>query len=149
MIKKLLLSTVVALAMMTSASAVEGEWLTDFAAAKAKAKAENKKVLMDFTGSDWCGWCIKLHKEVFSQKEFVDYAKDNLVLVTVDFPEKKKLPKAQQAANDSLAKKYDIEGYPTLIILNNEGKKLGQMGYVEGGPKPFLAELKKITEKTK
>jgi protein disulfide-isomerase len=124
------------------------DWLADLPQAQASAKQENKFVFLDFTGSDWCGWCIKLHKEVFSKPEFAEYAKKNLVLVEVDFPRSKKLSAAQTKANDALQSKYGIEGYPTLVILDANGKLVGKMGYVPGGPKPFLAELQKLTKKS-
>src|SRR5436190_8244706 len=98
---------------------VRGEdlkWLTDLPKAQAQAKTEKKLVMLDFTGSDWCGWCIKLNKEVFSKPEFAEYAKKNIVAVEVDFPNKKKLDAAQKQANDALAKKYEIKGYPTIIV---------------------------------
>ena len=115
------------------------DWLTDLPQAQTKAKQESKFVFLDFTGSDWCRWCIKLHKEVFSKPEFAEYAKKNLVLVEVDFPHSKKLSAAQTKANNALQTKYDIEGYPTLVVLDANGKLLGKMNYVPGGPKPFLA----------
>lgn len=140
--KKLLLATVAALSL--GALAVQAaDWQTDLPKAQAQAKAENKTVLLNFTGSDWCGWCIRLHKEVFSQPEFSEYAKKNLVLVEVDFPTKKKLSAAQKEANDALAKKYNIKGYPTIILLNGDGKKVGETGYVKGGPKAFIADVQK------
>jgi protein disulfide-isomerase len=119
-------------------------WLTDLPKAQEQAKAEKKLVMLDFTGSDWCGWCIKLDKEVFSQPEFAAYAKTNLVCVEVDFPTKKKLSAEQQKANDALAKKYNVEGYPTIIVLNADGKKVGELGYMKGGPKAFIAALEKL-----
>jgi len=129
------------LAVGSSAAFAAGGWGDNFEKALAEAKAQKKLVLLDFTGSDWCGWCIKLHKEVFSKPEFEKYAKDNLVLVTVDFPQTKTLPAEVVAQNDKLQKKYGIEGYPTIIVLNPEGKKVGQLGYQEGGPGPFTAKL--------
>ena len=140
--KKIALPFVAMLAITLSAD--DPLWLTDLPKAQAKAKAEKKLVLLDFTGSDWCGWCIKLKKEVFTKPEFVDYSKENLVLVEVDFPRNKKLSPPQQKANDALAEKYKVEGFPTLIVLNSEGKKIGELGYVEGGPKPFLQKLAKL-----
>src|SRR5574339_289561 len=107
-------------------SAAEGEWMTDLAKAQEKAKAENKLVLLDFTGSDWCPPCKALHKNVLSAKEFTAFAKDNLVLVEVDFPRRKALPAAQKKANDALAKKFDIDGYPTIIVLDGAGKQLSK-----------------------
>src|SRR4030095_1895326 len=97
-------------------AAGELNWMTDMAAAQKKAKDEKKLVLMDFTGSDWCGWCIKLNKEVFSTKEFAEYAKKKLVLVEVDLPRHKKLSAAQTKANEALSGKYDIEGFPTIVL---------------------------------
>ena len=125
-------------------NAAELNWQTDLPKAQAQAKAENKLVMMDFTGSDWCGWCIKLNKEVFSQPEFAEYAKKNVVPVEVDFPHKKQLSPAQKSANAALAKKYKIEGYPTIIVLNSMGQKIGELGYMPGGPKAFIAELEKL-----
>jgi thioredoxin-related protein len=142
--KKLVLGTIAALALISATAAESVNWLTDLPKAQAAAKAEKKLVLLDFTGSDWCGWCIKLNKEVFSQPEFAEYAKKNLVCVEVDFPSKKKLSAEQQQANDALAKKYKIEGYPTIVVLDSEGKKVGELGYMKGGPKAFIAELDKL-----
>ena len=141
--KKILVGLYATLALM-SAGAEELQWLTDVPKAVQQAKAENKLVLLDFTGSDWCGWCIKLNKEVFSQPEFADYAKKNLVLVEVDFPRRKEQSAELKKANQALQEKYKIEGYPTLILLNTEGKQVGQMGYQPGGPKPFVADLDKV-----
>jgi thioredoxin-related protein len=98
-------------------------------------------VLLDFTGSDWCGWCKKLKAEVFSTDDFANYAKTNLVLVEVDFPRNKQLSAAQTTANMALQAKYGVQGYPTIIVLNSQGTKVAQLGYQPGGPKPFLAQL--------
>lgn len=141
--KKLMLSLAAVLAL-TAGYAAEGNWQTDLPKAQSQAAKEKKMVLLDFTGSDWCGWCIKLNKEVFSQPEFQNYAKANLVLVEVDFPRRKKLSAEQKKANDALAKKYDIQGYPTIIVLDGQGKKLGELGYQPGGPKAFIASLEKL-----
>src|SRR5258708_5558782 len=145
--KKILVSLGAGLALM-KAGAEELQWLTDVPKAVEKAKSENKLVMLDFTGSDWCGWCIKLHKEVFSQSEFADYAKKNLVLVEVDFPRRKEQSAELKKANQALQEKYKIEGYPTLILLNKDGKQAGQMGYMAGGPKPFLGQLDQIKKQS-
>ena len=86
-----------------SLHAAEVTWLTDFKAAEKKAAAENKQLVLNFTGSDWCGWCIRLDKEVFSQPEFVEYANKNLVLVKVDFPRKTTLAAPEKKQNEALA----------------------------------------------
>lgn len=99
---------------------------------------------MDFTGSDWCGWCIKLKKEVFDTKEFKEYADKNLVLVEIDFPRKKAQSEELKKANRALQAKYKIEGYPTIIVLNAEGKQVDELGYMRGGPKPFIEKLEKL-----
>jgi protein disulfide-isomerase len=127
----------------SAAFAAEG-WGDNYTKAAAQAKAENKLLLLDFTGSDWCGWCIKLNKEVFSQPEFKEYAAKNLVLMEVDFPQTKQLPANVKSQNARLQSQYKIEGYPTIIVLNGQGKKVGELGYQEGGPKAFIAALDKL-----
>jgi thioredoxin-related protein len=121
-----------------------GGWDDDYEKALARAKTEKKLVLLDFTGSDWCGWCIKLEKEVFSKSEFKTYARENLVLVEVDFPQGKRQSAKLKAQNEKLKNEFEIQGYPTLIVLNSEGKKVAQLGYEPGGPKPFVEKLKEL-----
>ena len=127
----------------SAALAAEG-WGDNYEKAAAQAKAENKLLLLDFTGSDWCGWCIKLNKEVFSQPEFKEYAGKNLVLMEVDFPQTKQQSGTLKAQNARLQTKYKIEGYPTIVVLNPEGKKVGELGYQPGGPKAFTAALDQL-----
>jgi thioredoxin-related protein len=125
-------------------TAAKLDWLTNFESAKAKARAENKMVLMDFTGSDWCPPCKMLKKEVFSQPQFADYAAKNLVLLEIDFPRFKKQSDEEQAANEKLAGEFGIEGFPTIVILDPRGKVVGQLGYMPGGPTAFIAALEKL-----
>ena len=145
--KKLLTRFLAACAVLalgaSAASAAEG-WGSNYAQAAAQAKADNKLLLMDFTGSDWCVWCIKLNKEVFSQPEFKKYAAEHLVLLEVDFPQTKPQPPALAAQNEKLQSKYGIQGFPTVVVLNPAGKKVGELGYQEGGPKAFIAALEKL-----
>jgi len=140
---KTILSMLAGLAVLaTGVRAAELEWSTDLVKAQAKAKAENKKVLINFTGSDWCGFCIKLHKEVFATPEFQEYAKKNLVLVEADFPHNKTLPAALKTANDKLKQEHKVTGFPTLVLLGSNGAKLGAVvGYGGGGPKAVIAKL--------
>ncbi|HEY0369086.1 MAG TPA: thioredoxin family protein, partial [Chthoniobacterales bacterium] len=98
----------------------------------------------DFTGSDWCGWCIKLDREVFSKPEFKAYAEKNLVLLELDFPRGRELTPSERAQNQQLAMKYQIEGFPTIVVLDGEGKMVGEIGYTPGGPAAFIAELEKL-----
>lgn len=139
------LGLLAALALVPATMAGEGNWLTDFAKAQTTAKEEKKLLLMDFTGSDWCPPCKALHKNVLASKEFNDYAKENLVLVVVDFPHTKKLAPEQQKANEALAKKFKIEGFPTVVVLDNTGKQLSKdVGYSGESAAEFVAKLKKI-----
>ena len=129
------------------AVAAEGPWLTDFEEAKKQAEKEDKVILIDFTGSDWCGWCVKLSKEVFSKKEFLEYAKKNLVLVELDFPRKKELSEELKKQNKKLLKKYHVEGFPSIVLTDAKGKKFAQTGYQEGGPKAYIKHLEELFEK--
>jgi protein disulfide-isomerase len=130
----LLLATVTARAELT--------WLTDLDEAKKVATKENKKLLVDFTGSDWCGYCIKLHKEVFDTPEFEKFAKD-FVLVELDFPKRKEQPAAEKTKNQAAQKKYSVNGFPTVLILSVGGKVLNRAeGYSpDSGPSAYLPQL--------
>ena len=116
--------------------------MTDYDAALKQAAAEDKYVLVDFSGSDWCGWCIKLDKEVFSKEEFVSYADENLILVLIDFPNSKPQSDEQKATNNALAKKYGIQGFPTVLILNPKGEVVKRTGYQQGGPEAYIEMIK-------
>jgi thioredoxin-related protein len=133
---------------LLNAGAEELQWLTDLPKAQSQAKSEKKLVMMDFTGSDWCIWCKRLNAEIFSKPEFVEYAKKNLVSVEVDFPNKKEQSADLKKSNAQLQKKYKIKGFPTVIVLDGEGKQIGELGYMEGGPKPFIEELEKLKKKS-
>ena len=140
---KTLLSVIALTGFISSAFAAKDGWLDDIEKAKEQAKQGGKRILLDFTGSDWCGWCKKLDAEVFSQQEFKDYAAKRLVLVEVDFPKGFKLPDATQKQNDAIAKRHNVQGYPTIIVTSPSGQKKGQLGYMEGGPKAFIKALEK------
>ncbi len=126
------------------AAAAQLDWLTDVNAAQARSRAEKKLTLINFTGSDWCPPCMRLRKEVFSQPEFAEYAKENLVLLEADFPRRKQLSSAQQAANEALARKFGIEAFPTIVVLSPEGKEVGRLGYTPGGPQAFTGRIEQF-----
>lgn len=131
--------------LVGAASLSFGSWITDFEAAKKQAKEENKAILINFTGTDWCGWCIRLEKEVFTKKEFQDYAKDHLVLLEIDFPRKKEQTEELKAQNKKLDKEFEVEGYPTVFLLDAEGKKISEdIGYKAGGPENYVKILKEL-----
>lgn len=123
---------------------VPGQWTTDYMAATAQAVAEKKRTFLFFTGSDWCPWCKRIEREILGTKEFISYAKENLILVKVDFPRETPQSPQLMAVNARLAEHYRVSGYPTVIVLDSEGRVLGRLSYVEGGPKPFLKELKRF-----
>jgi thioredoxin-related protein len=125
--------------------AAEGEWLTDLAKAQETAKAENKLVLIDFTGSDWCPPCKNLHKNVLMSDEFARFAKNKLVLVEIDFPRNKPQSPELKAANRALATKFGVKGYPTVVVLDSEGKEVfKKVGYGGTPAKDYVAELAKL-----
>jgi thioredoxin-related protein len=128
------------------------EWLTNFDVAKEKAKSENKSILLNFSGSDWCAPCIKMKKEVFSSETFLSKSEAQLVLVRADFPRSKKnqLSPEQIKHNEALAEKYNPDGkFPFTVLLDANGKVIREWdGYVFGSQDKFLAELDKaITPK--
>jgi len=120
-------------------------WSTDLSKALEQAKAENKIVLLDFTGSDWCVWCMKFDNDVLSQPEFASYAKKNLVMVMLDFPNTKPQSDSVKKTNKDLQEKFKVDGFPTYVALTPDGKEIGrQVGYLAGGPQAFIAELEKF-----
>ncbi len=122
-------------------SAAEGLWQTDFKAAQAQAKKDKKYLLVDFTGSDWCGWCIKLHNEVFDKEPFKADAPKQFVLVELDFPHQKEQSPELKQQNKELSEKYNIEGFPTVLVMDADGEVIARTGYQEGGPEPYLKQL--------
>jgi protein disulfide-isomerase len=125
-------------------AAEEAQWLTSVPQAQALAKKENKLVLMNFTGSDWCPGCKRMDADVLNKPQFIDYARKNLVLVEVDFPLDKPQTRELQKTNNDLQEKYKIDGFPTLVAITPDGKVLWrQDGYLAGGPPATIAELEK------
>ena len=133
----------IALCLSTLSLSAADAWLTDLDEGIKVAKAEKKAILVDFTGSDWCGWCIRLKKEVFDQKEFTAVTKD-FVLVELDYPQKKKQSAEEKAKNKALAEKFSIEGFPTIILLDSNGEPFAQTGYQDGGPVKYVAHLAEL-----
>ena len=117
-------------------------WSDDFAASQKKASTEGKSLLIDFTGSDWCGWCIRLRKEVFDQAGFREAAEKNFVLVELDYPKDKSILSAETIKqNADLSKRFLIKGYPTILLCDETGVPFASTGYQEGGLKPYLTSL--------
>ena len=131
--------------------AQELKWHTNVNDAIAVSTKEKKPLLLFFTGSDWCGWCIRLQKEVFLTPEFTQWAKANVVLVELDFPRKTPQTEVVKKQNNELQQAFSVQGFPTIHFANstNKGGKinfqgLGNTGYVPGGPKAWLAVANEI-----
>jgi thiol-disulfide isomerase/thioredoxin len=121
----------------------DGAWLTSYSEAKQASLASKKPILMDFTGSDWCGWCQRFNADVLSKPEFQAYAKDNLILLKLDFPHAKPLPPDQSQQNAQLGMLEKVDGYPTYVLVSPDDRELfRQVGYAEGGPAPFIEKLR-------
>lgn len=139
--KKILkIAIILLMASVTNAQ----EWQTDLDTALKISKEKEQKIVLVFSGSDWCAPCIKLEKEIWESEEFKTYSKDNFVLLRADFPRRKKnkLSKEQQEKNNKLAEKYNLNGYfPFVVVLNSNGKILGTTGYKKVSPTEYIKIL--------
>jgi thiol-disulfide isomerase/thioredoxin len=123
-------------------------WLTSWDQAVAESKKTGRPILMDFTGSDWCVYCQKLKKEVFSTPEFEAWAAKNVILLEVDFPQKTRQPKTLEQQNERLKAKYNKEDmYPTIVVVNAAGVEQARSKYAKGGPTPWIDDLDKQLKK--
>ena len=120
-------------AALAAAAKPAPTWGTDFEAALREAKRTGRPILANFTGSDWCGWCKKLKAEVFDLPAFREWAAERVVLLEVDFPRQRRLPDALAQQNERLLRRYGVRGFPTVLLLDGEGKRLGELGYLRGG----------------
>ena len=127
--------------LATAARGEDGPWQTNFEAAKTRAKAEKKFLLVDFTGSDWCATCKRLQAEVFDKDQFQNEAPKHFVLVELDYPVNKKLPGRLKEQNDALKDKYEIRGWPTVLVLDSDGRVVARTGYRPGGPEGYVKQL--------
>ncbi len=132
-------------ALVGAARAADAPWLTDFAAAREQAAKDNKEILVNFTGSDWCGWCVTLEREVFSQAEFQDFAKSNLVLVKCDFPKNwQQIPEVVRNQNVALRRQYGLTSFPTIVLLDSKARPYAKTGYLKGGAPAYLKHLAEL-----
>ena len=123
----------------------ESAWLTDLAAAKKQAAEEKKPILMFFTGSDWCGWCQKLHEDVLDKDEFQKFAKDSVILLELDFPNSIPQSDALKKQNKALGEKFKVNGYPTMVLVASDGEK--EISRTVGYDKELVSKLKKAVKK--
>lgn len=153
--KNFLLIAFLTLTSLSIQAQEELTWHTDMSAATDISIKEKKPLFLFFTGSDWCGWCIRLQKEVFKTPEFIKWAKDNVVLVELDFPRKNNQTDAVKAQNAQLQQQLQVRGYPTVWFVNaaktDDAKvnltALGSTGYVAGGPKVWIDGANQIIKK--
>jgi protein disulfide-isomerase len=142
------------LSFATFLQAQELQWTTDMKKAIDMSVKTKKPIMLFYTGSDWCGWCIRLQNEVFKTKEFTDWANKYTVPVELDFPRRKKLEPELQKQNNELAQQFKVTGFPTVWFVKpvKSGntynlEQLGKTGYVAGGPSNWLAGANKIISK--
>ena len=130
------------------AQASQALWRMDLPGALSQARSENKLVLLDFTGSDWCPWCIKFDQDILSTSQFAGYANAKLILVKLDFPRSTPQSDDLKRANAELQSRFRVDGFPTYVLLNANGNELGrQVGYLEGGPNAFISELEGFSKR--
>ena len=132
------------LSLLSSLTINAQDWQTDLDKCKEIAQKNNQKIILVFSGSDWCAPCIKLENEIWNSDEFKSYTKDNFVLLSADFPRKKKnkLTKEQQEKNNQLAEIYNKNGFfPFVVVLDSNAKILGATGYKKVTPKEYIKIL--------
>jgi len=139
--KRFTLVAVLLAALPALLRAADGGWTEDFEAAKTQAKKDGKDLLIDFTGSDWCVWCQRLHKEVFNEPAFKSGVEKNFILVELDYPRTKEQPANIKDRNTQLAKDFKIEGYPTVYLTDASGTPYAKTGYQAGGPEKYVQQL--------
>lgn len=153
--KKIFITLLLVFSSLSIQAQEELTWHTDMSKATDISIKENKPLFLFFTGSDWCGWCIRLQKEVFKTPEFIKWAKENVVLVELDFPRKNNQTDAVKAQNAQLQQQLQVRGYPTVWFVSAtktaEAKvnlnALGSSGYVAGGPKVWIEGANQIIKK--
>ena len=150
--KKIFLVLLIAFGSLIVSAQETAEWQTDLTKAIALSNKNHKPLFLFFTGSDWCGWCMKLQKEVFKTPEFTKWAKDNVILVELDFPKRTPQSDELKQQNGQLNNFFKVRGYPTVwitdVVKTAEGKiqfaPRGSSGYVAGGPSAWLEGANKI-----
>ncbi|MFA5043380.1 MAG: thioredoxin family protein [Kiritimatiellia bacterium] len=145
-----LIAIALALTMLAGAHAQDSTntWRTDFNKAKKEASEKKLPILAEFSGCGWCGWCIKLEKEVFDRKEFEAFAKDRVVLFRACFPNEDRPRTDLDAQNEQLLLAYGVEGFPTVLLLDAGGKVIARTGYRPGGAAAYVDYLKKLLAKS-
>ena len=150
--KQFLVFIIIVLTQSNNAQTVDLNWHTDLSKAVSISINEKKPIMLFFTGSDWCGWCMRLKKEVFNHEKFKIWSDDKIILVELDFPRRKKLEPNILNQNRELARIFGVSGYPTCwlvkpqILENSKVNflKLGKLGYVAGGTDKWISVAEKF-----
>jgi thioredoxin-related protein len=137
----------ISLLFAAGALSVEPTWFNNFHDARVAAKKAKRPILATFTGSDWSDWSAKLKEQILDSKEFRAWAADKVVLFTADFPKQSALASTTKAQNAELAQRYGIEAFPTVLILDADGKKLGEIAYDPAGPKAWINKCDEIVKR--
>ncbi|MFC1887324.1 thioredoxin family protein [Candidatus Cloacimonadota bacterium] len=146
-----ILSFILVIILLTSCAkessqnnANEITWLTNLEKAVEIAGKEDKPIFVNFTGSDWCGWCFKLDDEVFSQAEFIQFSQDELVMLELDFPRDIPQSEAVKSYNEAVLRRFQVTGFPTILLLDKTGNEINRTGYQPGGAVEYIAHIKKL-----
>ena len=142
-------ATVVACSAIFGGQAKADAWLTSYSKALQISAKTGKPVLVDFTGSDWCHWCVQLHHEVFDTPVFKKWAAKNVVLLELDYPHNTPQSPEIKKQNEELLKKYPVRGFPTIYFLKSNGKAFGMYYYDQGGPAHWTAMADRLINPTK
>ena len=121
------------------------KWQTNMKKAQAKAVRESKDIFVYFTGSDWCSYCIMLHKQVFDKDNFLENLEKDYVLLKLDYPRAKQLPEIERQLNDKWSLEYSIEGFPTVLLLDKDGRAFAKTGFKDGGPAEYAKHVKALS----
>ncbi len=155
--KKILLVTMILFMLVLNACAEEKttksedtlNWYSKLEEAEKEAVETGNPIFVHFTGSDWCKWCFKLREEVYEKQAFIDYAKDNLVLLKLDFPRRTYQAEEVKRYNRNLLNRYGIRGFPTVLLLDEKGNVIAKTGYQYGGPDAYVAHLEELLSKNR
>lgn len=142
--KKMMMFILMSLLAFGALFADESQWLDNFEKAKTLAAEQSKSIMINFTGSDWCPWCMKLRDEVLNQEAFQTFADQKLVLLEADFPRTKDLPEALKTQNQNMAREYNVRGFPTILLVDAEGKVIAQTGYRRGGAEAYVEHIEAL-----
>lgn len=127
-----------------SKSTVQIKWFSNLEDALAEAEISQLPIFIDFTGSDWCGWCFKLEEEVFSKQDFINYVSENLIMVKLDYPKRIEQTFETKQYNNEIASKFGIRGFPTILLLDENGKEISRTGYQPGGAMNYISHIKSL-----